>query len=279
MYDGDIQLCSLLCRCRTGSTALTKAISAHPHAMAFHEILNGIHGHSYQNFVIDLITSDKAKKSEFMSVGPLFAFQDYLNKLVETARKEKPELKICVIECKIENMNVFSSQWSHPSNDFVKVEFLRLALNASDNAMFLRRRNVLERRCSNRLAHHTGVFHSTMGKQAAVIEKRPIDKETIKIPMMLRTIREELEYDARLFEYISSVRPRPMLIEYEDAYDESGFTPAFLERFAAFSGGITLGQPPLSKVRSLTPKEMIANYDPLVAAIRNSPMLSTTLLG
>jgi hypothetical protein len=269
-----VQICAVLSRCRTGSTTLTRSISSNEYAIAYPEVLNGIQRHSYQNFLLELVARDEEAKAAFLSQGPLFAFKRYIYSLIDQAVAEKPGLRFFTFECKIENMFVFSSQWTVPALNFDAIELLQQCIDVSDVILFLRRRNVLERYCSDRAAQETGVFHSDMGSQEEAAGTHPMRFTVEDVPQMVGTFEQQVEFDNLILTYIQDKKPDTMLVDYEHIYKNNRFTPEFLTIFSQISDGVILGQPALGKVRFVPAREMIDNYKEVEAAIRTSPTLA-----
>jgi hypothetical protein len=272
-----VTICLLLSRRRTGSTALARSISEHEKAAAYREIVSGTEPPSYQHYLLDLLTTDANARSAFLQQGPLFAWPRYINHLMADAMQAKPDLKLLLFELKLETLHVFANRWSEPSLGFASSEILRLGLEIADKVLLLRRRDVLERHCSARVAVATGIYHSSAGSQALVLAERPMPKITENVARLVAKFEREIAFDRALFDYVRQIKPGAALFEYENIYRDGQFTPEFLSRFSELFPGIRLHKPALSKVRSLSAKDVLANYQAIRAAMENAPALAASL--
>jgi hypothetical protein len=275
----DMQVTFMFARCRSGTTALLNAINATAEVAAFSEVLNGVLPHSYQRYMLDRVAAESSAKEEFLTKGPLFAFGDYAAHLAAQARAKKPTTRFLLLECKMENLRVLSYQWCHPANDFGQVEFLERAAALSSSSLFLQRRNVLERFCSNKLAHASGVFHSVQGRQDEALRKSPIQPFRLNVKSVIATFEQEVTYDRAFAGMLSRRFKDSESIEYERVFDAptGGFTSAFQDVVARRFGGAQLAPPRFKKVAALGPTDIIINHAEVVEAIRASEILRHSL--
>jgi hypothetical protein len=268
-------VCFLFSRCRTGSTTITSTLNLHPEAVAFPEVLNGIQPHSYPSYIVERIATDAVARSEFLSKGPLFAFRQFLEELLQQALATKQGVRLVLFECKLENFWVFGNQWTHPEEGLDKNETLKQALGISDVVLFLRRINMLARYCSNYVANTTGVFHSPKGQAQAIQQLPAMTVKEVRPEKYIANFMRELNYDKHFIDLIKARHRKFSLIEYERIYekDTNSFTSEFQEFVARVFDGIRLDGPAMSKVRQIRERDVISNYDDLEAAVRKTPVL------
>jgi hypothetical protein len=268
-----VSSCFMFCRCRTGSTALIRAVADHARAAAFAEILNGTQPHCYQSYLVDRLSNDAEAKISFLNEGPLFAFRGYIGDQIGRARQRKSELEFTLFESKIENLYCLSDPWSHPGGGFSNLGFLDRVVAAFDSIIFLRRRNVWDRYCSDISSRATGIYHSDEGDPNAV----PIVKTSVSVDSLVDTLISEIDFDQRFFDYLSRKSPNVWVINYEDIFADGKFTPEFSKQFSEHFNGIELPPPNMGKLARPSGRNLVENYDEAIAAIRNAPALAWML--
>lgn len=262
-------------RCRTGSTTILRSLGSIPNVVTFQEILNGNNSYSYQNFLLRAIGTSAESRDKFLLEGPLFAFSDYVSWLKEEAKSKCPDLTYLVLECKIENMSVFSAQWHNPIVGFFGNEFLNRAIRIADHIIFLRRINTIARICSAHMAQHTGIFHSKDGDQAKVLERSPVEKIRIPPKLLARSAAMEVDFDVAFAEFLKKKEVKATYLQYEEVFNtkEGAFFDDFMESMAGLFGGMAPPAPAMKRVRTISEREMIENFDELLSEMKKSESL------
>lgn len=277
--DEDVKIIMMFDRCRTGSTTVLRSLAAIPGVASYQEVMSGIYDYSYQKFLLDAMDASEQNKARFRSEGALFLFEDYIEWLKATAKSTYGDIKYLVVECKIENMSVFSAQWHNPMTGFWGNEFLRRAMKISDGVIFLRRMNVVARLSSHLAASQTGIFHSKDGDQTKALETREIKKLQTPADKLINVVAQENEFDQAFADFLKQNAPGATLLKYEEVFsgENGGFSDGFRSEMAAIFGGAAPEMPIMKKVRSLSEREIIENYDDLVAVMRKDAKLSNIL--
>lgn len=269
-------VCLALTRCRTGSTTIISTIDNDGEMAGYSEILNGTKKFSYQRYLVGRLQREPEARERFCETGPLFALGEYLEHLVEQASRDKPDLRLIVLECKVENLWVMSSMWTNPKRDLTVVAALRELVTGADSVLLLRRTNMLARLCSNRLAHAAGVFHARQGDQERALTAASFSPVSLQPEQVVNEFLAEQEMDHVLDRRVRRLHQKVLAISYEDAYapDGSDFSEMFRRDFADLTNGIQLPRPIMKRVRQRSDREVISNYDEVVAAIRQTPALA-----
>jgi len=274
MNDNGVQTCFMLSRCRTGSTSLLKAITQNSRASAYAEIFNPTKSYSYQSYLFDWLSAAAERKTSFLEGGPLCVFDEYMEELRSKEKALKPELRLFVFECKLENSYVFSDNWTHPTMNFSTSAIIRRSLAISQSAILLRRKNVLERFFSDVTARLTGIFHSDEGTQS-----KRVTKIKVHVADIVRNMKEEIEIDDSISSYMKSNILLFSELYYEDIYAIDGFNSEFVTDFKYIGNGINLDAPTLRKVRTLGGRDLVENFDELCRAFAQEPELAWMVSG
>ena len=254
----DANVCIVVARPRSGTTALGDILGTHREVVRFQELLRADHSNDrafFYKFLEDVRPSLLYPSIENRKK----LFNLYINHL----RELEPNAHTLMFHINYNSLHTFNAIWQHL---FDPPMVLNLIRQSGFRTIHLVRRNILATLISEMRARESGVWHIKAGEDA------PDAFIRIKPAKLLRSL-DRLETEVRMVSSWMRGLQRNLQLYYEDLFEGDGLTPEALASIASFLDVSADGFENATSFRRTGGRplaEVLANHADVVRVIRKS---------